>query len=177
MSERPNYLDKINKILDNINPGSSEFKLIITGRYLKPKASEWNTNLPEEGFYEYYINRHAHRTFNIDKKKWILDKDTTINQIESSILNSIDGIFRKCSPNKAPRRTKIYKSFCQVVYNNKGTIEFINSVFDIAEYYKSVTGVKSIITETNDVHRKNIYQLLCLMEKNYGSKREKNSNG
>ena len=177
MSERLNYKQKINKILDDVNPGDAEFKLNVSERYIRPRVKSWKADVMGQGFYEDHVNRYAYREFIPTEKKYIINREETIEQIEHRVLSLIDGVFKLCSPNKAPRRTKIYKSFRTILYANKGRIDFMNSVFDIAEYYKSVTTEKAIATETNDVHRKNIYQLLCLMEKNYGSKREENSNG
>lgn len=175
MSEKLDYKQKINKILDGINPGNAKFTLFVSDRYIKPNDGDWESGITEEGFLADQVKSRIVRHFNPKSKKWMIDRGRTISKIEHSILGDAHRMFMRCSPNMAPRRTKAYKNFRKVVNETKD-VEFVNSIFDITEYCETVTKTDSIQHTSNSVHRKNIYQLLCLMEKNYGSKREENSN-
>ena len=171
-----NYRYKINKILNDIDPGKAEFRINVSDRYIQPRIKSWEVTLEGDGFYEEAINKYANREFLSKEKKFIIDREETISTIQHRVMGRAEQMFRTCSPAKAPKRTKAYKTFRTVLYDNKGTIDFVNSIFDIAEYYHTITKTDSITDDKNDVHRKNIFQLLCLMEKNYGSKGKTSSN-
>jgi len=169
------YIDKINAILDEIDPGNATFKILITDNYVRVEDSHWTIPTPtEEDFYNSRVHYCVSRSLNKETLKYEIDKDSTVSKIENDVYNDIVNIFQKCSPTKEPRRTKIYKSFVEVVRQNKSTIKFSSALFDISEYYYNSAKTDSIKNSINDVHRKNIYQLLCLMEKNY-AKRKTNS--
>lgn len=169
--------DKINAIIDNIDPGRPEFKVNVRKDYISIRPYDWNSGIESgAGFYETLVKHNIRREFSSDSKKWAIDRQHVINEIKGHIVRSASEIFQSCSPAKEPRRTKIYKSFRTILKDNSSKIDFINAMADIAEYYYSVTRTDSIEKSINDVHRKNIYQLLCLMEKRY-AKRKENSNG
>ena len=102
------------------------------------------------------------------KKKFYVDSEEIINGVDRQLHADLLNLFLRTSPNKAPRRTKIFKSFYNMTHSYKHNQDFKNTMFGILEYNHSVTQTESITSSNNDVHRKNIYQLLVLMEKKYG---------
>ncbi len=165
------YIDKIDKILDTVVFGDVELNLGITDTRVTPKRDTWSITLDGDDFYSRNVKYYAKRTLDAAKSKWMINRNEVISSIENRVHSRARTLFTHVSPAKAPKRTKIYKSFCTVLEKNKGKIEFMNSLFDIAEYRYSVTSTESILSKTNDVHRTNIYQLLCLMEKRYGQEK------
>lgn len=170
------FIDKINALIDNVDPGKAEFIVGVRKDYISIRAPAWDSNISNQGYYESLLKRTIIRTYLNEGRRWLIDRDRTISSIQNQIIYQIYEIFRSCSPTKEPKRTKIYKSFCAMLGENKGKIDFINSIADVSEYYYLVTKTEPIKNINNDVHRKNIYQLLCLMEKSY-VKRKTNSNG
>lgn len=170
-----NYIEKMENLLDSLDTGGSKFEIRVGDEFLRVVDSKWEPDFVTEGFYEDNLEDYISRYFDRDLKEYTINKDKTIRVLEDHIIHSMYGIFINCSPAKEPTRTKAYKGFIATLKDNKGKIEFTNSLFDIAEYFYSVTRTHSIKKEVNDIHRKNIFQILCLMEKN-NAKRKKNSN-
>jgi len=170
-----NYKDKIIAKIKTLDVGKPIFKLIINEQRVRLNEGSWEPNLDGTKFYNKLINCEVYRAFNVETKAFYIDEDEAIKKISNNVIRSIFNIFISCSSAKMPKRTKIYKQFQAVVKENRSKIEFVNSIFDIAEYYYQVTQTDSIKKRINDVHRKNIYQLLCLMEKSY-EKNKTNSN-
>lgn len=167
------YKDKIETIVDAVDPGEPVFRLIVDKGFISPREDRWNvnlTNISENSFYHEYIRKNIRRTFDTTDKKWQIDKAILISKVERDVIRDINILFTKCSPAVAPKRTKVYKNFKAILDKSKHNVEFMNSMFDIAEYHWNQTQTDSILSATNDVHRKNIFRLLCLMEKSYGKK-------
>jgi hypothetical protein len=76
-------------------------------------------------------------------------------------------------PNKEPRRTSLYKninSLVRAINHSSASTEALALMFDIYEYYTSVTKELSLKNESNSVHRKNIYYLINALEQKHGRK-------
>lgn len=165
-----NYQEKIIAKIETLDVGKPILKLVVNEQYIRVVENNWNANLDTTDFYNKLINNNVERTLNIKAGAYYVDKANSIKQIEGNVLRDISVIFRRCSPAKQPKRTKVYKQFLNIIRKKQNNIELINSIFDIAEYYYQVTQTESIIKPNNSTHRKNIYQLLCLIEKKYGEK-------
>jgi len=164
------YQERVEKIIDSLDLGKPIFNVSLRGKYLELEESNWDPGLEDKGFIENLVNRYARRTFSSSKRAYIVDKEDAIKNIGDHAMSNVLDVFVKCSPYSEPRRTNIYKGFCNVVNDNRNNIEFKKSIFDIYEYYHNSTLTESIKHPNNDVHRKNIYQLFFLMEKSYGKK-------
>lgn len=164
------YQDKINSVIDSLELGEPIFDIKVRNEKISAKPANWEINLDHSDFTERMVKRCVERKYNADKRAFYIDNDTVIREIEDTIVNGIMQLFKACSPYDAPRRTKIYKDFTATVRRNYRNSKFINDLYNIKEYVHSVTQTDSITHRTNDVHRKNVYSLLCLMEKNYGEK-------
>lgn len=166
------YVDKISNIVDKLDMGEPVFKLRIRSKYISADEKEWNPNFNTNNFTEACIdfNIKRYRMFDSSRKEYYVNKDELINSIIKECVDSIILVFSECSPYDQPRRTNVYKDFIEVVKSNKNNESFRNAIFDIQEYYFNSALTDSITHPSNDVHRKNIYHLLCLMEKSYGKK-------
>ncbi len=163
------YKEKINNILDEIEINNSKFTLIIKKNLIRINEPSWTPSFKNiEGFYEFNLRNHIQRSFNKESKKYVINKEKTITYLVEGVLSNLRHIFTRCSPAKKPPRTKAYKDFFETLRKNRNNEAFINSIFDISEYFYTITKSGSISHVDNDVHRKNIYQLLCLMGKKYG---------
>lgn len=170
------YIDKFDSVLGRVDIGQAKFAVDVRSNVIRIKDTGWTFNLDtEEGFYTELAQKSTIRTFNSIEKKFVIDKDKTLERADAYIINDVKKLFIKCSPAKEPRRTKVYKSFLSILNQNKGKIDFMSSLYDICEYAHKITQTESISHISNDVHRKNIFQLLSLMERSYG-KTETNSN-
>ena len=170
-----NYVDKINSKLEGLDLGKPVFFLSVSPHVIRVNPNSWVPDIEENDMYDTLIKQHCNRSFSKTNKNYFIDNDLVVSRIKDDILTNTINIFLQCSPAKEPKRTKAYKSFRTILGKNRSRIDFVNSLFDINEYYQSMTKTESIKSPNNDVHRKNIYQLLCLMEKSYG-KAETNSN-
>lgn len=170
-----NYIDKINSRVEGLDVGKPIFEMHVAESVIRLSGQQWSPDLDDNDWYNLLVNKSCNRTFNKERKEYYIDKDATVGRIKHDVIRSITEIFKKCSPAKEPKRTKAYRNFRAIIEENRSTIDFINSIFDVAEFFYSVTKTESIKHPKNDVHRKNIYQLLCLMEKSYG-KAKTNSN-
>jgi hypothetical protein len=169
------YEEKILKVIEGIDTGDAKFIVRIYRNSIRPQEKNWSAGLSNSDFYSQLVNRNVRRFFDVEKKAYSIDVESVTQNIKQTILSDVRMIFQRCSPAKQPRRTKIYKSFMNMLSENTENEELINALFDIEEYYWNVTQTDSIDKGTNDVHRKNVYKLLCLMEKNYGRKEAKAS--
>lgn len=170
-----NHQEKLKNKFTSLDLGKPIFELSISTQMIRMTGTKWSPNLEDGDMYNSLINENCSRSFDTKTKKYTINEDTIIERIEVAVARDIDNIFKSCSPAKEPKRTKAYKTFNTILRENRGKIEFMNSIFDIAEYYHQVTQTESINKSSNDVHRKNIFQLLSLMEKSYG-KSKTNSN-
>jgi hypothetical protein len=165
-----NYVQKIRDRIIAIDPGQSEFNLAVRANRITVKSDVWQPDLhPSESFVDYIVaDGGLNRAFNRETREWYIEGEFAIDRANSFLLRNAKSAFISCSPAKAPRRTKLWKSFLRLLEKNKHNVDFMNSLYDIEEYRWSVTKTESIGASSNDVHRKNIFQLLTLMEKNYG---------
>lgn len=164
------YVDKINDVLNNIDLGKPIFEVRIGSNEITLNENGWDPDLDESICIDGFISKYARRRYSKTDKEYYVDIETTTTEIEHDVMRKILDVFIKCSPNTKPRRTNIFRNFYHVVEQNRNVQEFKNSIFDIYEYYFNSTLTETIDHNNNDVHRKNIYQLLCLMEKSYGKK-------
>lgn len=169
------HIDKIEKVLNSINcDASPNLKVDLLATYIRIEQPKLKVGLEGENkdFYNNYISGSMHSSYDYKNCTWNIDKPRTVRAVEDGIIYEARRIFERCSPAKAPRRTKVYKSFNMMTHRNVREVDFMTHLMDICEYYNNVGDIRS---EANDVHRKNIFKLLCLMEKNYGET-EKKSN-
>lgn len=166
------YVDKINSVVDALDLGKPIFNVQLRGKNIRVNDQEWNPHFDMSNFVESSVksNIYRYRMFDSNKKEYYVKKDDLVDSIISEHIDSIISIFTECSPYDQPRRTNIYKDFVEVVRGNKNNEKFRDAIFNIVEYYFNSTQTDSIRHPNNDVHRKNIYHLLCLMEKSYGKK-------
>jgi len=169
------YLDRTRTVVDSLDMGKPIFKVIVRDNRLLVKEESWHPNLDDSNLVNKLVNRHADRLFNRESKHFYIDFSSLMQSIDSEMLSDMLDIFIACSPYDAPRRTNVYKSFRDIVGREKRNLEFKKSMFDIFEYYTTTTVTDSISKSENDVHRKNIYHLLCLMEKSYGKNAKSNN--
>ena len=162
------YIDKLNTMMDELDVGKPIFPISVNNNNVRVREERWKAGLEGADLYSLAINRECDRTFDKLKKEYYINREYVIININRWMHQVIRDIFLKSSPAVAPKRTKVYKAFINIMKENRHNEKFMNSIFDIAEYYYQVTETDSIDKKVNDVHRKNIYQLLCLMEKSYG---------
>lgn len=167
------YKSEVERILSEINSSKTELKLHLdaSSRYLSPQTKE---NKIRD--YDIVI---ANEICEATSKKYDSETNTftlvcDISHIEKSICNSLKHLMHKCHPAKKPPRTKFYKGFILTVNDNKHNEDFVNDAVNILEYHRSVTETESITSKNNDVHRKNIFKLIELMERKYGAKESSN---
>lgn len=172
------YKAKIDEVLDSLDLGSAKFNLNIRKDSIRVNEQKWIFN-PSAGstVYKDIVGKVMNRTFNKDSNKYEFDRERIYRDSYRLVRDDLNHIFQQCSPAKEPRRTKLYKTFSAILKECHGKTEFVNSLFDIAEYYYTVTETESIKSQKNDVHRKNIFQLISLMEKSYGKEGKKNGHG
>lgn len=166
--------EKLEHLLDSVDLGKPIMNLSVSKSAIRLREPEFTPSFETEGFYEELLLPSVRRFFN--GKEFELDKRSILDRVKFQIMDEIKTLFIACSDAKEPTRTKAYKGLVGVIDDNKFKKEFMDSLYDIAEYNYQVTRTESIKSKSNDVHRKNIFQLLSLMEKRYG-KAETNSNG
>lgn len=164
------YLDKINNVVDGIDLGKPIFTVRFKNNDISLDEGNWGLNLDKDNFIKILIHKYIERRFDKATKKYCTNTADAIKEIEREVIRKMIDIFIECSPNAKPRRTNAFRNFVYVIEQNKSVQEFKNSIFDIYEYYLNSTLTETINHTNNDVHRKNIYHLLCLMEKSYGKK-------
>lgn len=164
------YQDKIREVIKNMHLGTAEFKVDVYDKRIALIEYEWDHGLDTHNFIGFLVASYGDRAYDLTFRRYTMDADNVIGRSEKYIMGNIIGVFKACSPYNQPKRTKVYKDFCDVVRNNRRDEEFKKSIFDIHEYYFNSTLTDSIKHRNNDVHRTNVYQLLCLMEKSYGKK-------
>ena len=167
------YREKISSVINNMDLGEPIFQVDLSRNRVNLSEASWSADLNEGDLIDRLVNRHARRSFSRTEKKYTIDTECAIQDSEREVMRDIIDIFIRCSPNAKPRRTIIFKDFYNAVDCNKHNDEFKSAMFDIYEYYFDNTLTESISSTNNDVHRTNIYQLLCLMEKKYGKKTSK----
>ncbi len=168
------YQDNIEAVINSIKFEKPIFDVLVSDTELEAKPKSWRANLDESSMINRYVNRFAIRTYNGHTKKFIIHTAELIEDVNRDLVADIINIFLNCSPYDMPRRTKAYKAFRKVVAENTKNIKFLDSIFNISEYYTNNTTTGSIQNKDDGVHRKNIYHLLCLMEKSYGKTEKTN---
>ena len=164
------YVERVKDIVNNLDLGTPMFDMNITKYHLTLKPTKGPINLDNNKFIESVIDMLFMVEYSVSDKKYTVDTDKLVHDIGLYVINSIKDVFIKCSPNKQPTRTNAYKNFIKILTDNRNNPEFVDAIFNIYEYYADNTLTESIQHKNNDVHRKNIYHLLCLMEKSYGKK-------
>lgn len=164
-----NYIDKLTTLLKTIEIKPAKFKVNVREQRIDIIKPDFEYEILGEGYY-YTLLQSASvvRKLNLATKKFEVDCDETISQVKDDVIYNIIRTFSICSPSEHPRRTKAYKDFTEIVRKNRNNVKVITDIFNIYEYYLDSIKTNKINHETNDVHRKNIFQLLCLMEKKYG---------
>ena len=164
-----NYIEKIEKIIATIDVGNPIFKVNVNSHQIRINDFPWSTNLVK-GYYEDLIRVNCRRDFEKGLNRYVINTQHIIACVVNEMRHNGVSLYLECAPNKEVRRTKAYKLFLATHNENSSNIEYINSMFDISEYYYNVTKTDSINKTSNDIHRKNIFQLLTLMERKYGKK-------
>jgi hypothetical protein len=166
--------DRVKEIVDNFNGNIKQVPVYIRHGSIRIDTITALTNInpamPEEVKWN--------KSFNNRTYTYKLDEDGVKTSIISDLGEDIRRIAIKCSPAKAPARTNYIKSIKQITRNfnlREASEEQLSHMYDIRAYYNHATQTDLINSSTNDVHRKNIHNLLVLMEKKYGATK-KNSN-
>jgi hypothetical protein len=177
------HFDKIRDILSSLDLGRPEVTVALVNAYnIRIKEYNWSPNLPENSFHESMVNSFARRN-RIDhgeNKGYAIDVTTTLEAIRQHVTYNFIAIFMEACPNKEPRRTALYKDILAISRRlqhnyNSDKEEALSLVFDIYDYYWSVTRQFTLNDAVNKVHQKNIYHLLNILEQKHG--RKENSNG
>jgi hypothetical protein len=124
------------------------------------------------------INTKFNREISIDpiSREFSLHKDDVVRLVKSQIAQDIRSLFRSVSYNKAPKMTKVYKSLLKITNSyyvrDEQHDELVYKMANILNYHHKVITESelNIKHEKNSAHRKNLYQLIVLMEKKYGKK-------
>ena len=177
------HFDKIGDILSSLDLGKPEVVVALVNAYnIRIKEHNWSPNLPENSFHESMINSFARRNRKDhgENKGYVIDVTMTLEAIRQHVVYNFMAIFMEACPNKEPRRTALYKDILAISRRlqhnyNKEKEEALSLVFDISEYYWSVTRQFPLNDVVNKVHQKNIYHLLNILEQKHG--RKENSNG
>lgn len=164
------FVERVQDIVDNLDLGKPIFRVELRSKSVELREDDWHHGLNDDNLLEQMVARNVRRRFDSKAKKYYIDSGDIIENIGSHVIYDIDSVFMACSPFDQPRRTNAYKDFRETVNRNRNNLEFQKAIFDIYEYYHSNTQTDSISSPKNDVHRTNIYHLLCLMEKSYGKK-------
>ena len=165
------YIEEITKVLDAIEIEPAIFKVEVSKSYISLQRPDVKYKLDLDTFYGSLLDSTGIiKNFSSIEKEFQIDYESTCVQALNDVLYGIRYVFNKCSPAKEVRRTKAYKIFNSILSDNRNNEEFITNIFNIYEYYLHSTKEYTITNNINDVHRKNIFQLLCLMEKKYGKK-------
>lgn len=165
--------ETIMSMLKQLDPGEPVVKIRLQGaRSLKVEQLAWAPNLPGDSFHEFLINSHTtrHLIFGGPHKGYVIDERGSWSNIRSSVISDFSKVLSDAIPNKNPRRTDIFKKVHNLLRNRINT-ELLNFIFDVSQYHWSVTKEVSLKHESNDVHRKNIYHLIKLLEQRHGSKK------
>lgn len=165
-----NYIARIKEIISTIDLGEPIFTVSVGKKSIALEPQKWEKKSFDESIcLEHMISRCFYREYDEVNCEYKVDEDQIIKSVNNNITSTCQEIFIACSPSKVPRRTTAFKDYIKMVAKNKkDNQEFLNNIFDICEYYWNNTQTESINDKNNDVHRQNIYQLLCLMEKRYG---------
>jgi len=163
--------NRVNSIVDNIDLGKPVYEVTLSEKRIKASLPHFNMNIDGEDFVSRCVERWMSRDYVSSENKFEINKEEIIEKTERQVHRNIIDLFIACSPYAKPRRTAIFKKFYYVVDENNNNEEFKKSIFDIYEYFYNNTRTESITHSSNDAHRTNIYQLLCLMERKYGKQK------
>jgi len=163
------YAERIKTIVNGLDLKKPIFNLNVLQNRIELEEESWHPDLDDNDVISFYVNRYTRRQFS--DRKYSVDHTIAVKALEEDLYSCAVDMFTKTSPNKEPRRTNLYRSYCEIVRDNLYKQEFKDSIFNIYEYFWNSTRDKQITHRDNDVHRTNIYNLLCLMEKSYGKNR------
>lgn len=169
------YVDRVKTAIDSLDLGEPIFKTSVRENAIMVTEQAWKSDLDNSDLVNYMVNRYGTRVYDPKKKEFYIDMIYLLKSIDHHIFNNVLDMFVQCSHYNSPRRTNAYKGFRDTVDRNKSNEEFKKQIFDIYEYYINSTSTDPIKHPDNDVHRKNIYHLLCLMEKSYGKNGKSNN--
>ena len=170
------HFEIINKLLNTVDVG--EHKLIIKlnsgSNNIRLVHTKWSANIGDDSFHASLVNQFCHRkllTHGPDKG-YSIDIENTISNIKDSVLGTIMQIYKESCPSKDPRRTKLYKNILSLVRSagRPDKLDLLNFMFDIAQYYHSVTKEVPLFDPSNKTHKNNIFKLFEIMENKHGSK-------
>lgn len=172
-----NHAEKIKDILSRVNTGLPILKIKLSGDKTSLRSSEnveWKPEVDGDSFHENLVKVHAMRkkmmTTTSESRGYAIDMDSTLSQINSRVIGEIMPLYSLVCFNANPKRTKLYKQISLTVrrVGRQESDGLLNFIFDVVQYYHSVSYEKAITHEDNVTHRKNILKLLEIMEQKYG---------
>ena len=171
--------NQITQILETIDPGPPVVKLVNNGGHsIAISAPYWNPELASQLLEDTYINslikRNIRREMKTDglNKGYYVDRSGTLSNIKNEVCDTFLSMAQYIIEAKEPRRTSLWKS-CKEIRKKAHRADFndelFTTLFDLSDYYYSVTKENGDIRSTeNVVHRKNMLYILKSMEQKYG---------
>lgn len=168
-----NNLNDIQEFIETIEPGEPIYNISVYKGYsteIQMDMIPWqkvNEMKESDCWIDQSIGRRLGRKFDRDTKEMqVVYKDSALDEVKSHIKNMVSRMILKTSPAEQPKRTKVYKELDEIAYRNRANDNFINDVLPILNYYYSK---RDEITDKNNVHRKNVFGLLDILRKKYGT--------
>lgn len=164
---------QIISLLETIDVGQPIVKLINRSHSIYVQQLPWSVNLVGDTFMHHVINNNIYREalFIGEKKGYRIDNQSTLHNIKNSVLNDFLNIVVEVMPNKEPRRTNLWhslKSIKRKANHSDFDSEIFTEIFDVSDYFFTVTRESSIKSSQNQVHRTNILHILKSMEQKHG---------
>lgn len=171
------HLNTIRTILNSLDVGEPVVEIRLRNKTsIQTIEKSWTPDLVGDSFHETLIKQNTRRTTTSGpSRRYVVDVTGSISNIRSVVFGNVMGIFSESCPNKSPRRTKLHKDLSLLIrslHRSEDDSDVVNLVFDIVQYYDSVTKEYTLKDTKNSVHRSNIYQLLNILEQKHGSNKE-----
>lgn len=138
---------------------------------------QFSPNLAEDTFDNTLINRNIlvdHNLFGYDKGSKI-DVKQTVARIHQQVVDGLLPMLTSVLENKAPRQTKIFQDMRKLrkkLARESVESKIFSDIYDVSDYYFSVTKEKDIRSSDNAVHRKNVLALLKRIVEVYGKQND-----
>jgi len=165
------FYERIKLAVQEIDPGKPILKLSIgySKTSIRVDQPNWNPQI-EDSFIGNLIRPNLRRgtVFHGSDSGFVIDIEHTVNAVKDYILTDFSRVYKQCSLNKEPTRTKGFKQLKKLIRCAYREEEIFDDMFKIYEYFDSVTQSSTIRSENNDVHRRNILHLIDVLGKKHG---------
>jgi hypothetical protein len=165
---------QIISILDTVDPGLPIVKLVKkNSSNISTENMPWTCQIHEDTFISSLIKTNIKREVKFigSDRGFYIDKSSTLSYIKQEVIDNFLNIAQQIIPGKEPRRTNLWRA-CKVIRRKASAVHFdgelFTTVFDLSDYYFSVTKEFDLKSETNKVHRNNLLHILKSMEQKYG---------